>query len=145
MVQKVKDIMIGIIKIEHDRNIEEAAKIMTQNNRGSIVVTRDDIPVGVFTERDILRLISKGKEITKKPLTNYYTNKLIIGHENTTLEEASSIMEKNNVRRLLITHDGKIKGIVSLNMISKGMRYSVAERLKEKGIHREEVGSGYFW
>jgi len=57
--------------------------------------------------------------------------------ENADIEEASDIFNKNNIRRLPITKDGKIVGIVTTKDVAKNLRYAFLKRRREYG---QEVG-----
>jgi CBS domain-containing protein len=52
----VKNVMARpVITIDKNGSVHEVAKIMTEKGIGCIVVTDKDAPVGMATERDILR------------------------------------------------------------------------------------------
>ncbi|MGQ9460626.1 MAG: CBS domain-containing protein [Candidatus Bathyarchaeaceae archaeon] len=51
----------NIISVKNTASIIEAASVMVRNDVGSVVVTKDGKPVGILTERDILRKCCPGK------------------------------------------------------------------------------------
>ncbi|MCD6446135.1 CBS domain-containing protein [Candidatus Bathyarchaeota archaeon] len=48
--------------VDEEVSVDTAAKIMGENRIGSVIVTREGKPVGIFTEQDLLtRLLTKDK------------------------------------------------------------------------------------
>lgn len=133
-MEKISDIMHSIISIDKNELISTAAKKMSQHDRGSILVTDKTVPVGMFTERDILRLVAMGIKIQGTRLEKYYSRHLFTIDQDTPIDEASKMMRLNGVRRLLVTKEGSIIGIITSNDISKNMRYSIAEKLLSNSV-----------
>ena len=64
----VKDVMISEVAVLDSLSmIKEAAKLMDHKNIGCVIVTKEKLPVGIITEKDIARSISifSGKPIAK--------------------------------------------------------------------------------
>lgn len=117
--------MINIIKIEEWMSkpvktckkevlLREAIEIMDSNNIGVLAVTEGDKPIGVLTERDILRrVVAKGVDIDKIRVEEIMTkNPVTVSHESSILE-ATRLMSENNFRRLLVVNKGKLVGVVT--------------------------------
>jgi CBS domain-containing protein len=102
-----------IISADAARSVRSAIKTMIRNDVGSLIITHDSQPVGIVTERDIMKSIGYGRvkldtevgEITTKPLIS-------IGSD-ATLGEAADIMIKRKIRRLMIKENTKYVGIVT--------------------------------
>lgn len=111
----VRDIMHDVTPVPLEASITEAAKIMNKKIIGSILAVKDREPVGMLTERDILRkVVAKGKDPRTTSISEVMSSPLITAHKDTTLMEALEIFRKHYIRRLLITDDdGKIIGIIT--------------------------------
>lgn len=115
MDAKVEDFMRKeLVTLNEDKSVYEGAKVMKDQGIGSLIVTKDDKPVGIITERDILyKVVAEGKDPAKTPLKEVMSSPLISVPIGTTVREALTIMVKNNIRRLLIRDGDKIVGIIS--------------------------------
>ncbi len=141
---KVKDIMNNIIKISSSLTITEAAKIMDKRNIGSIVVEEDNQIVGLMTERDILRkVVAAGNDYNKVKVREVMSAPLITVDSEATLDNARDIMNKNNIRRLIVVDNQKIVGILTVTDIIRKSKYSLAHRLSKSfktGYYRPSYG-----
>jgi CBS domain-containing protein len=118
---KVYEVMTrGIETVSPGATLEFAAKKMMNRNVGFLPVVESEKLVGVVTDRDIvLRAVSAGlrpymttvgQVMTKKPLTVY---------DDETLTEASLVMEKHLVHRLIVMdRQQHLVGIISLSDIA---------------------------
>jgi CBS domain-containing protein len=96
----------------------DAVKLMAQNNIGSVIIVNGDKPVGIFTERDLLKAVAKGEDLNK-PVEKLGTyGKLITIREDEPLSNAARLMHQYGIRHLVVV-DGKDKvvGIVSIRDI----------------------------
>lgn len=66
----VKDIMkTNIISIDSSKTIKEAACMMDDSNIGCIIITKDDSPIGILTERDFVKKIASKNKDLSNPLS----------------------------------------------------------------------------
>lgn len=96
----------------------DAVKLMAQNNVGSVLIVDGDKPVGIFTERDLLKAVAKGEDLNK-PIEKLGTyGKLITIREDEPLSNAARLMYQYNIRHLVVV-DGKDKavGVISIRDI----------------------------
>ena len=130
---KVSEVMQNnIVSIPITATIQEAARVMSGAEIGSILVTEKGKYVGIVTERDLLKkVVAMGLDPTKETVKNVMSSPLITIDENEYIETANDLMNKNDFRRLPITRDGEIKGIITSRTILKNIRYSMAKKLSE--------------
>lgn len=84
-------------------SVEEAIKIMDEHNIGVLPVVENDKPVGVITERDILRRVVARKLNTKeKTVVDIMTKNPVTIEFDASILEATRLMSENNFRRLLV-------------------------------------------
>jgi CBS domain-containing protein len=95
-------------------HVFDVAKIMVEQNVGAVVVARDNDPLGIITERDIIeRVVLANKNIKEIVAQEIMTAPLLTIDSNRTVEEALSIMHKNHLRRLVVVKGEKLFGIVT--------------------------------
>jgi CBS domain-containing protein len=118
----VEDVMTkDLISIESTDKVFAAIKVMTDNDIGSVLVTKNKKPLGILTERDILKKVCPQQLCTREITAGEVMSKPLI-HINADagLGQASLLMSLKNVRRLLVMDKGKIVGIVTQKDVIKG-------------------------
>jgi CBS domain-containing protein len=115
----VRDIMSKEVKVVRpDTLVKEVVATMNKFDIGSIVVVQSGRPVGIITERDILRRIVepclapetlRAREIMTSPVIKI--------HDTVSVDEASNIMVKKHIKRLLVEKDEKLVGVVTFTDI----------------------------
>ena len=111
----VRDVMSKNVKtVRPNSTINEVVRKMNKFEIGSIIVTDGEKPVGIITERDILRRVlevtmaseaMKAKEIMSSPI-------LTIESQATT-EEAATLMNSKRIKKIPVLEDGILIGIVT--------------------------------
>ncbi|MEM2629107.1 MAG: CBS domain-containing protein [Acidilobaceae archaeon] len=111
--------------------VEDAVKLMYREYIGSIIVTSPEGRVlGIFTEKDLVRVIGEGKPLSTK-LGEVMTKDPITVREEDTIVKAVTILSEKRIRHLpVVDSEGRIKGVVSVrDIVSKYKRY--LEQLEE--------------
>jgi predicted transcriptional regulator len=118
----VRDIMTkDLISVETADKVIAAIGVMTKNDVGSMVVTQDGKPVGIVKERDILNKVCPQQLCTRGVTAGEIMNKPLIHIEaDAGLGQASSLMARKDVRRLLVMDKGKVAGIVTQKDVMRG-------------------------
>jgi CBS domain-containing protein len=81
----------------------EIASLMVKHNIGAVIVVRDSEPIGIVTERDLVRRIIYAKKDPEEVVAQeIMTAPLISISNDRSVEEALAIMQKNRVRRLVV-------------------------------------------
>lgn len=93
--------------------LENVAKIMAEKRVGSIIVTSKGKPIGIFTERDLLtKFLAKDKSLIEE-VGNACSSPLITASIGISVHDAAVIMTTKHIKRLPITKDNKLVGILS--------------------------------
>jgi CBS domain-containing protein len=115
---KVSEVMTcGVETISSAATLEQAAKKMKDHNVGILPVIEGEEVLGVVTDRDIvLRAVSERLRPEMTRVKEVMTPKVISCYEDQDITEASLLMEKNLVHRLIVLdRNEKLVGIVSLS------------------------------
>lgn len=134
-MKTISEIMHPIITVEKTAPLSSATKEMVAHNRGSIIVTHNKKPVGILTERDILRIISNEINIRTAKVDDFYTKKIISADESLSPDEALKLLDEHKIRRLPVTRKGEIVGMVTLTTLTKHRRYHMAEEFFSESFH----------
>jgi CBS domain-containing protein len=114
---ELKKIMTPVVeRVPKDASIQEVARKMKEIDVGMIPVYDGDRLVGMVTDRDIaLRVVAEGRDPAKTPAHETMTPEVIYCFEDQPIEEAAQVMEKHQIRRLIVLNrDKRLVGIVSL-------------------------------
>src|SRR5579871_1544154 len=105
---KVKDIMYTrLFTIAFDANAEAAAKMMDENNVGALLVEKESKKIGIVTEWDIVRrVIAPGKDPKEILVDEIKSYPLIIVDSEFDIFEAADLMQKHDIRRLMVVDHG---------------------------------------
>jgi CBS domain-containing protein len=109
----VKDIMTkDVVTIESNKTAFDAAQLMAEKELGCVIVVVQAFPVGMITERDIVRRIVAKRASFDTKLTDVMTKTLITVEPETSLREAARVMSSNKIRRLPVLKQNKLVGII---------------------------------
>jgi len=114
-----------VLTITPENTLYEAAKIMGENRIGSLIVMKYKTPVGIITERDLLREVvdkeialekdwlAGGVSIKEEKVEKIMSYPLITISRESSIKEAAQMMIEKKIRRLAVTESGKLVGIVT--------------------------------
>lgn len=105
-----------IISVNNYDSVITASEIMIENNIGCVIVYEDLKPIGIITERDIVKkVISDCRDLCDVPASTIATKKLITIAPTDTIQHALLSMHRNKIKRILVkdpdTQD--LKGIIT--------------------------------
>ncbi|MEM3832710.1 MAG: CBS domain-containing protein [Thermoprotei archaeon] len=128
---KVKELMTPkdkLVTVKPSITILEAAKILIEKNIGSVLVVEDDKLAGIFTERDVVRIVANEVSPNER-LEKVITRNLITINEEDYLSKASLLMREKNIRHLpVVNKEGKVIGIISARDLAVYF-YTISERI----------------
>jgi CBS domain-containing protein len=109
----IKDIMTKeVVTIDVNKTVFDAAELMSNKGVGCVIVIVQGFPVGIITERDMVkRVLAKRSSIDQK-VTEVMTKTLITVEPETSLKDAARVMSTNEIRRLPVLKNNKLVGIV---------------------------------
>jgi len=91
---------------------------MNQHRIGSVVVAEEDRAIGILTGGDVLQGIRKGRlDIKSTKVRDLMSKPIIQISDNSSADEALAIMRIRNVKKLPVTSEGRLVGIVTSNDI----------------------------
>jgi CBS domain-containing protein len=115
--------------------VVEAVRSMNEHGIGALLVLEGDAPVGIFTERDVLRrVLDAGRDPAATRVSEVMTEKLVCVGPGTTVEEAMAVITERRCRHLPVTEGGKVLGMVSsgdlTRWVTRGQAFEI-DRLVE--------------
>jgi CBS domain-containing protein len=110
------------LAVSPQASIAEVFELLKRERTGSVLVCREGVLVGIFTERDALRLMASESDL-QAPIASVMTPRPVTVHIHETVSSAINRMASGGYRRLPMVNDvGKPIGIVKVSGI---LRYLV--------------------
>ena len=121
----------NILTVDVDDTLADAISIMSKNRYSCVVVTRDQAPCGILTERDLVRLATTVADIGEIRVGSVVNTPLITVPPSMTLPDAISLMGQHKISHLVITEHGKLLGLVTRHDLVKTLQGSYVHFLHE--------------
>ena len=140
----VGEIMSGqVLTVDEGHSISQSTELMIKNNSSAVVVTEDQRPKGIFTERDLLkRVINKVSDTTKTPVREVMTAPLISMPRTTHIGDVLAEMYRRDIRNMPVNGEREdLLGIVSMPDV---LRYARAFNIDEN-VRRSWQEVANFW
>jgi len=121
-----------IVSVPVGTTIFATLEKMNQKKVGAILVTRDEIIIGIWTERDLMQdIIQEGLDLKCTLIEEYMTTRLISAPHTDTVFNLMDKFLGLRVRHLLIEEDGNIIGLVSGGDVMKCVIHEKDSELKQ--------------
>jgi len=113
---EIKDIMVDkVITIAADTTVRGAVKLMNKHDIGCLIVIENGEPIGIVTERDMLkRVLAESEELENIKVQEVMSKPLTVGRPDMEIESAAKIMFTKKIKKLPIVEKGKLIGLVTL-------------------------------
>src|SRR5687768_4473357 len=97
-----------------DDSIQNAARIMRDEDTGAVPVVENGRPVGIVTDRDIVvRAVAENSQLNR-PIREIVTGNVVAARPDMSTREAAELMSEHQVRRLPVVENDHLVGIVSI-------------------------------
>jgi CBS domain-containing protein len=124
---KVRDIAsTTFVSLDEDTLVAEAAKTLYKQETCTIIVTHYDstsrqrIPIGIVTERDIIfRVVAQNKGPFKVTLKDIMSSPIITIDSDKSAKDALAVLKQNGINRLPVVNKGTLIGLITTEMIAR--------------------------
>ncbi|MCP5424198.1 MAG: CBS domain-containing protein [Gammaproteobacteria bacterium] len=109
------------VTIEQSASLADAIRIMHQHRVGSVIIpSSSGEPLGILTERDVIRLFAEGHtDFEKLRVQDCMTTGLMLGNPDDDTEQVLVLMTEKRFRHLPIVYEGHIVGVISIGDLVK--------------------------
>jgi CBS domain-containing protein len=110
----IQDIMTrALITVNLSTTVLQVAKMMEQGGIGAILVQNNSNPVGIVTDRDFATKIAANNLPFDTPVEKIVSSPLITINHNEPISAAAERMTAKKIRKLAVTENGKVVGIIT--------------------------------
>ncbi|WP_456276143.1 CBS domain-containing protein [Bacillus sp. AK128] len=115
----LRDIMTeNVATVSPNQTVQEAARLMSEYNVGSIPVVDNRKVLGIITDRDItLRSTAQGLT-SSTVVSEVMSTDVVCGTPDMNVEEAASLMAQKQIRRLPVVEHNQLIGVIALGDIA---------------------------
>jgi CBS domain-containing protein len=112
----ISHIMVkNVLSTEASTHLVDAVRLIAEKGIGCVVITDDGKPVGILTERDIMKELANDKNAFQKDVGMLMRQPLVSASPDTPVVDALDLMRKKDIRRLPVVSKGKLEGIVTVH------------------------------
>lgn len=106
---------VNVVTIGPQQSIQEAVATLAAHNIGALVVLDETgKPVGIISERDIIRALKGGAGALSQTVSQVMTQSIVVGSPNDDVQSVIQTMTLKRFRHLPIVDRGKLAGIISI-------------------------------
>ena len=122
---RVQDVMSQKRRAVHTISVQQTAEDaivkMTEQRTSALIVMDGETPVGIFTERDVLRchVAWRHRLFREMPLSEAMTEKLIVAQPDDLASSAMAMMIKADIRHLPVVEDQQIACMLTISDLVK--------------------------
>jgi CBS domain-containing protein len=110
----------GVASVHPDSRVSEIVDLLVQRRIGAVLVLEDGRPVGIVSERDIVRCLAvKGGAVMELEAREVMTAPVITIRPDESVCDAMELMTDRRIRHLPVMESGDLVGIVSIGDLVK--------------------------
>lgn len=111
------------ITIRPEQTLRDAVALLAKHNIGAlVVVSAASTPVGIVSERDIVREAARNEHMFGRAVSEIMTRDVITGVPEDDLASVANVMTEKRIRHLPVVTGGKLIGIISIGDVVKAQR-----------------------
>ncbi len=132
----LKDVLAAkgrrVVSVSAKSSVADAIRTMHAEKVGAVLVPdAEGCPVGIFTERDVVRLYADGdRDFDALAVESRMTCSLVVGRRSMSVDEALGLMTEWRFRHLPVVEDGRLLGLVSIGDLVKVKLEETAQEAK---------------
>lgn len=112
---RIADVMsLRVVSVRPEETVQVAIARMLEENVGGVLVCESDRLLGIFTERDVLRLAGEGGRFGVVRVGDVMTRSVLTVSPDDEVLEAARLMGERRVRHLPVVEDGNVLGLIGI-------------------------------
>jgi len=109
-----------IVTVTPETKVKDVVEAMKKRRVGSVIVTKGPKPIGIFTERDLVKRVLSPHKSFDTPIEGLATRELIIARDETNGKAIAGIMASSRIKRLLLLKGDEMAGVITARDVVEG-------------------------
>ncbi len=132
----------AVFSVKKDTPIIEVLDLMVQKGIGAVLVMENEKIVGIFSERDFVRKVSRTRDLCLDiPVSELMTKDVFVISPDDSIDECMAVMSGTRIRHLPVIEDEQLVGLVSIGDV---VRSSLEDKnLQIESMEKYIFGYGY--
>ena len=107
------------VTVRPEQSIREALLLLDRHNIGALIAVEGEHPVGILSERDIVREAARNEKFFMRVVADLMTRDVITGQPHDDLLSVAHTMTERRIRHLPVLRNGKLAGLISIGDVVK--------------------------
>ncbi|MEK9148872.1 MAG: CBS domain-containing protein, partial [Candidatus Desantisbacteria bacterium] len=128
----LKDILVtNVVSVPPQTSISEAIQLMGKEEISSLIISVDKKPLGIFTEKDAVRVLHDGLSLERR-IDEVMTSPILSAVLDMNIYQAHEMFERHKIRHLVVVEEsGNIAGVVTISDIINNLSAEYLLELKD--------------
>lgn len=123
----------GVVTIDTGATVSQAAQLLSEKRIGAVVVVNGETPLGIFSERDIVRELGRrGEGCLKDSVDDLMTRAMISCTPEESADQVLTKMTDGRFRHMPVMEGDKMIGLISIGDVVKA-------RLSELAMEKDAL------
>jgi len=128
----VKEVMTkNVISIDSSMTVKDAATMMEDAKVGSIVITKESVPVGILTERDFVNRVVGKDKAASTPVSEVMTQPITVVKPDETVWNVADVMRTKNIHKVPVQDGDKLVGIFTATDLVRICSYGSDSQMRK--------------
>ena len=131
----------AVLTIAGNRSVDDAVNLMAIKKAGALIVTENERPVGIFTERDVFRfyLADKTTPLSQTAVQDAMIAKRMAAKLEDEISAVLAVMTTDDIRHMPVVEDKNIIGILTLNDLIAHQIESLTDEIQQLREYIEDL------
>ena len=128
----VKEAMTkNVISIDCSKTVKEAATKMEDANIGSIVITKENVPIGILTERDFVKRVVGKDKAASTPVSEVMSQPITVVDPDVTVWDVAEVMRTRGIHKVPVLDGEKLVGIFTATDLVRICSYGSDSQMRK--------------
>jgi CBS domain-containing protein len=105
---------VRVVTVQPDESVQVAIARMLEENVGAVAVCEGQRLVGIFTERDVMRLAGDGSNFGELKMGDVMTKRVLTLTPDVDIAEAAKLMQQRQIRHVPVVEGENLLGMVGI-------------------------------
>jgi CBS domain-containing protein len=136
MKSRIREVLASKGTVVHTASphmmVVEAVQRMNEHGIGALVVLDGQRPVGIFSERDVLRrVVARGRDAESTPVRDVMTTNVVVVPPDMDVEDTMAVITETRCRHLPVMEEGRMVGLISSGDLTKWVTQDQARDIQD--------------